>query len=221
MHLEYSYYDITLKDSELIDHINKIIKFDPQAISVLPPHVKKLKSVLSSNTSIKISTPIDFPLGILDLQSRLSIAEACIKNGASILDIVCPAYLLCNRKYDKFREDIKIMQELCFNNNIEIRYILEYRQFSYELLYKIAQILYDSHIKTIYPASGYFLDDISDNILASALISKKVPNINIVCNGNIWNDSQVKVAKNSKIYGLRVNSLNALELMTKENNAKN
>jgi deoxyribose-phosphate aldolase len=217
MQIEYSYYDITLKDSELIDHINKIIKFDPKVISVLPPHVKTLKTLLSSNTSISISTPIDFPLGILDLQSRLAIAEACIKNGASILDMVCPGYLLCNRKYDKFREDIKSMQELCFNHNIEIRYILEYRQFNYELLYKIAQILHSLDIKTIYPASGYFLDDISDNILASALIGKKVPNINIICNGNIWNNSQVKMAKNSKIYGLRVNSLNALKLLHKEN----
>ena len=32
MHIEYSYYDITLKDSELIEHINKIIKFDPKVI---------------------------------------------------------------------------------------------------------------------------------------------------------------------------------------------
>jgi deoxyribose-phosphate aldolase len=220
MHLEYCHYDITLKDLELIEIINKVIKFDLKTISVLPSYLKTLKSILS-NTDIAASAPIDFPLGTMDLKSRLSVAENCIKNGASILDVVCPTHLLCNRKYDKFREDIKEMQSLCSNSNLEIRYVLEYRQFSYELLYKVAQILYDFNITTIYPASGYLIDDISDNITASALINKKVPNINIICNGNIWNDNQIKMAKKSKIYGLRVNSLNALELITRENIIEN
>jgi deoxyribose-phosphate aldolase len=220
MHLEYCYYDITLKDSELIDIINKVIKFNPKTISVLPSYLKPLKSILST-TDISASAPIDFPLGTMDLKSRLSVAENCIKNGATILDIVCPTYLLCNRKYDKFREDIKEMQSLCSDSKLEIRYVLEYRQFSYELLYKVTQILYDFNITTIYPSTGYLIDDISDNITASALINKKVPNINIICNGNIWNDNQIKMAKKSKIYGLRVNSLNALELITKENIIEN
>lgn len=220
MNLEYCYYDITLKDSELLEIISKVTKFNLRSISVLPSYLKPIKSLLS-NTKIALSSPIDFPLGIMDLSSRLAIAENCINNGASILDVLCPAHLLCNRKYDKFREDIKAMQNLCSNSNLEIRYILEYRQFSYELLYKVAQILYDFNIKTIYPSSGYFIDDISDNITASALINKKVPDINIICTGNIWNNNQIKMAQKSKIYGLRVNSLNALELITKENIIEN
>lgn len=220
MNLEYCYYDITLKDSELLEIVSKVVKFNLRSISVLPPYLKSVKSLLS-NTKIALSCPIDFPLGIMDLSSRLTVAENCIKNGAAILDVVCPAYLLCNRKYDKFREDIKEMQNLCSNSNLEIRYILEYRQFSYELLYKVAQILCDFNIKTIYPSSGYFIDDIADNITASALINKKVPDINIICTANIWNNNQIKIAKKSKIYGLRVNSLNALELITKENIIEN
>ena len=105
----------------------------------------------------------------------------------------------CNRKYDKFREDIKNNLEICTKNNIELRYILEYRVFTYELLYKVSQILMDFGINTIYPSTGYLLDDINDNILASALINKKVP-INIICNGNIWNISQINnVSKNFKL----------------------
>jgi len=219
MHLEYACYDVTLKDSEVIEVLNKVIKFEPKTISVLPQHVKICKNL--SNVDIPISSPIDFPLGTIDLQSRLSISEMCIKNGASVLDVMCPSYSLSNRKYDKFREDIKTLQTICSHANTEIRYILEYRQFSYELLYKVAQILYDLNITTIYPASGYFIDDISDNILAAALINKKVPNIRIICNGNVWNNDHIKLVKNSKLYGLRVNSLNALNLLSKENIIEN
>lgn len=215
MHLEYAYYDIASKDLELTENLNKALKHNISAVSVLPPYVKTVRSILPENHLIKLSCPVDFPLGIMDVHSRLSVAENCIKNGANILDVVCPVYLLCNRKYEKFREDIKNFQSLATNHKIEIRYILEYRQFTYELLYKVAQILIDFNITTIFPSTGYFLDEISDNILASALINKRVSNINIISTGNIWNANQVKVVKNSNIYGLRVNSLNALELIAK------
>jgi hypothetical protein len=73
-------------------------------------------------------------------------------------------------------------------------------------------------VKTIYPSTGYRLDDISDNILASALINKKVP-INIICNGNIWNIGQVSSLNKGHLYGIKVNSVNALNLLSKNNQA--
>jgi deoxyribose-phosphate aldolase len=218
MIIEYCYYDTTSKDLELVDNINKAIKHDICSVSVLLSQIKPVKSILPSD--IKLSTAIDYPLGILNSESRLSMVEYAIKSGVNTIDVVCPTYYLCNRKYEKFREDIKNIQHMC-SDHTEIRYILEYRQFTYELLYKIAQILLDFNIKTIYPSSGHFLDDISDNILAAALINKRVPEINIVSNGNIWNNDHIKLVKNSKLYGLRVNSLNALELLSKENITKN
>lgn len=214
MYIEYAHYDLDAKDSEITETINIATKYNIQTISVFYPYIKLIKSQIDTN-KIQIASSIDFPLGIMDPSSRISIAENCFKNGASIIDVVCPAYYLCNRKYDKFRDDIKNMQSISFNYNGQIRYILEYRKFTYELLYKVAQILLDLNIKTIFPSTGYFLDDISDNILAAALINKRVPDINIVCNGNIWNDGHIKLVKNSKIYGLRVNSINGLKLMAK------
>ena len=215
MYIEYAHYHLDAKDSEIVETINSVTKHNVQSISVFYPYIKLIKSQIDTN-KIKISSPIDFPLGILDHSSRMSIAENCFKNGASIIDVVCPAHYLCNRKYDKFRYDIKNIQNISFDYNSEIRYILEYRRFTYELLYKVSQILLDLNIKTVYPSTGYFLDDISDNILAAALINKRVPDINIICNGNVWNESHAKLVKNSKIYGLRVNSVNALELMAKQ-----
>lgn len=209
MNIEYACYDVAGNETEITNTITGAIKFKPGVISVFPQYIKTAKS-LSNNT--RISSPIDFPLGILDTKTRLIATESAIKQGADIIELVCPSYFLCNRKYDKFREDIKQTLAMCVANKVELRYILEYRQYSYELLYKIAQILLDLGINIIYPSTGYLLDDINDNLLASALINKKVPNINIICNGNLWNDSQVKVVKNSQIYGFRVNSINGLNL---------
>lgn len=221
MYIEYSYYDIASKDQEVVDNITEALKFNINAISVLPPHVKAARSIIPSNHITKLSCPIDFPLGLLDSKSRLSVAENCIKNGANILEAVCPVQFLCNRKYDKLREDIKNLYNLCETAQVKLRYVLEYRQFTYELLYKVAEILFEFNIKEIYPSTGYSLDDISDNILAAALINKRVPHINIICTGNLWNNAQAKTAKNSKLYGLKINSINGLRLIYQENGIEN
>lgn len=214
MKLEYALYDISLSDVELKETISKAIKYNLDIISVLPPYIKGIKNYIPDN--IVLSTPIDYPLGISDLKTRLTSIESCIKNGAKILDIVAPPHLLCNRKYDKFREDIKHISDFCATYpGIQIRYILEYRIFTYELLYKVAQILSGYGVKTILPSTGYMLDDIFDNILATALIKKKVRDINIVCNGNIWTQQHAQNIKKLDLYGVRLNSINGLDLFSK------
>ena len=212
MIIEYSTYDISLSDEELKNNINEAKSFQPDCICVLLPHLKTTKSILA-NTDIKLSTSVDYPLGILDSKNRATLIETTAKLGPDIINIVAQPNLFCNRKYDKFREDIKNNLEVCGKYNIELRYILEYRVFTYELLYKVSQILIDGGVSTIYPSTGYLLDDINDNILASAMINKKTP-INIVCNGNVWNISQINLINKSNIFGIKVNSINALKLLS-------
>jgi predicted xylose isomerase-like sugar epimerase len=50
------------------------------------------------------------------------------------------------------------------------------------------------------------------------MINKKVPSINIISNGNVWNQNQVDNIKKASLYGIRVNSINALRLFNKKNN---
>lgn len=214
MHIEYSYHDSSSNEIETKEIISKVIKYPVNTISVLPTYLRSVKTIIPSN--IELCCPIDYPLGIIDSKSRISILETVIKNGAKNVDIVCPSYILCNRKYDKFREEIKEVLTICSNNNIKLRYMLEYRIYSYELLYKIAQILLDHGVTTVLPSTGYLLDDINDNILACVLIHKKVANMNIICNGNVWNQKQVDTVQKADLYGLRVNSINALSIISEK-----
>jgi deoxyribose-phosphate aldolase len=214
MKLEYSLYDIALNDNEYKDNITEAIKYNIDVLSVLPSYLKVVKPIIPSG--IKISAAIDYPMGTSDLKTRLMCIEQCIKNGASIIDIVAPPSPLTNRKYDKFRDDVKNVLELCSSyTNIEVRYFLEYRIFTYDLLYKIAQILHGYGIKNILPSTGYLLDDINDNILASVMIKRKVADINIICNGNIWNDNQANAIKKADLQAVRLNSINGLSLFAK------
>lgn len=209
-YLEYGHYDIASNETEMKNIIAQAIMYNPNTISVFPQHLKLLKNQITNQ--ILSSTVIDYPLGIMDTKSRLSAIEFAGKNGTHIIELVAPSYFLCNRKYDKFREEIKSALDLCQNNKIELRYILEYRVFTLDLLYKITQILLSYGIKTIYPSTGYLLDDINDNILASALINKKNKDITIIANGNIWNDKQADLlCKNVDLYGFKCHSINSLQ----------
>lgn len=214
MIIEYSLYDISLSDNEFKLNIDQAVTYKPQSICVLPSYLKFAKNLVSQD--ISLSTVIDYPLGLSDTRNRDYLVDTAIKNGAKIINIVAQPYFFCNRKYDKFREDIKMHLTLCEMSNIELRYILEYRVFTYELLYKVSQVLLELGVKTIYPSTGYQLDDINDNILAAALINKKVP-INIICNGNIWNISQINTIYKTSLYGIKTNSINGLELLSKKN----
>ena len=67
------------------------------------------------------------------------------------------------------------------------------------------------------------LDELSDNILASILIKKKVHNIRPIVNGNIWNKRHFALidANKNHILGYKVNSINSLSQISALNVKKN
>jgi hypothetical protein len=80
----------------------------------------------------------------------------------------------------------------------------------------MAQILSTYNIFDIFPSSGYRLDNLYDNILAGAMIQKKVPKSKIIYNANIWNMSQIDQIISIQPYGIRLSSRNSLELLYKK-----
>ena len=211
--LEYGYYDFASNESETKETISKIIKYQPTTVFVLPYYTKSIKPLLK-DYNIGLGTVIDYPFGLSDLKTRMSAVDAISKSGVDVLDVVAPTSLLCNRKYDKFRDDINTHRDACAQFGIELRYTIDYRIFTLDLLYKVAQILVGHQINTIYPSSNYFLDNLTDNILASALINKKIDNINIIVNGNAWTDKHADMLLSHKqIYGYKTNNAYMLETL--------
>lgn len=214
MNIEYAVHETSFNDLELKAILVELNKYTINSISVLPSSLKVAKSIINENTSI--SCPIDYPLGINSLETRLSMIQYAGKNGANIVDIMIPHQIVCNRKYEKFRDDIKSSIDLCLSLGIKPRYMFEYRVFNYETLYKLAQILTTYNIFEISPSSGYRLDNLYDNILAGAMIKKKVPKMLIIYNGNIWTSEQIDQLFEIKPYGVRVYSLNTLTILYKK-----
>lgn len=209
MIIEFSYYDFTEEERQAKAIIEQATKFNPSAIFVLPYYLKLAKKIVPTN--IQTGCIVDYPFGLSNLSSRINEIKTIKSIQPDIINVVCPTNVLCNRKYDKFREEIDLVLEELSETNIKIRYILEYKIYSLNLIHKIADILHQKNINVIYPSSGYLLDNISDNLLASFLINKKHPSIKIICNGPAWTNKQILSVTKNKIYGFQTSNIHTLK----------
>ena len=211
--IEYQCTDETLSNQELVSVLIDVEKFSfIHKFCVLPPYVKTLKNKLS-NDKIQISSIIDFPLGILTTENKLDIIKQSIQYGAKSVEIVMPSFLINNRQNTKIRQDIEKCYRLCSDNQINLHYILEYRLYNYSCLSRLVKFLLNFNLNDIYISTGYILDDISDHVIAMAIISKNNENVNIICNANIFNKDHIDILKSSNLNHFRVNNTNCLNLI--------
>lgn len=209
MYQEYACYDYSLNETETLSNVSEALKFGITNIFVLPFSLNSIK--IEMLNSVKIGCPIDYPYGLSDLKSRQFMIDQVIKsNKVTMIDLMIPTKTITNRKYDKFREDIKTNLELCNKSSVELRYMLEYRVYGHEVLAKTCQILKEFGISTILPSTGMMLDDINDNLIACAFLKEK-SGISTICNGNIYLEKHMKNVINSNVYGMRYHHLNILK----------
>lgn len=200
--------DITEAEAKLL--LTQIISYPINSITT-PYYLIKLVKNAIDNNKISLSCFIDYPLGISDCKSRLFSVEQAQKLGVNAVDISMPQNLAANRKYDKIREDVKNIVTFCAENNLQPRYILEYRSFDHHCLKKICEIFDDFGVKYVYPSSGYFLDNLADNILASIFLHQNSKDLNVICSGNVWMDKHFETITKSGLFGFRTSSPHSLQ----------
>lgn len=209
MKIEYGNYDIAVSENEFKETMTEVMKYEPEVVSVLPSFLKLAKTLIKEDT--KLACVIDYPYGACDPEIRNQQVLQAIRAGSKIIEVVLPSFYLCNRKYEKLKNDIQIQQQSCSVAGVEIRYILEYRVFTLDVLCRATQILFNNFVTTIIPSSGLLIDDINDNLIASAMLHKKVPTMKIVNNGNLWTDKHAELIISSDPYAFRCYNINGLD----------
>ena len=213
-YIEYALYDTDINEIELKQNVELAIINGANCISVPFSYTKQCR-VLAKDTPVIISNPIDYPLGLLDTPTRNTAILNSINNGAQKIEIVIQNNYLNFRKYEKIRQDIKSNLEICKANNVALYYYLEYRIFTHQALVKACGILQEFGLNMIYPSTGYMLDNIDDNIIATVLLHQKT-GITAIFSGNLWNDRHVESLKKNNIDSIRTNSINTLKLLGSE-----
>jgi deoxyribose-phosphate aldolase len=203
-YIDYACYDYSINEAEVELNVASSIKLGIKNIAIFPYSVNTVKNMSAvKDNNINLYVAADFPFGLSDLKTRNFLVTQLAKNNISGIDLFIPTKIVSNRKYDKFREDVRTNLEICQENNVKLRYILEYRVYSHEVLAKVCQILLTFGIDSVFPSSGIMIDDVSDNLIACNFLSTK-SKINTICTGNCYNSNQVSIVKNNtNLYGMR------------------
>lgn len=209
MYIDFALIDTDLADVEAKKLVEEAIRYSINSITAPYYLIKGIKSLIPEN--ILLSCLVDYPLGISDIKTRRFSIEQASKIGATSVDIAMPQNLAANRKYDKIREDIKSTKEFCDSSNIQTRYILEYRTFDHHCLKKICEIFENYQIKYVFPSTGFFLDNLADNILASIFLYQNSKDLNVISTGNIWMDKHFETLIKSGLFGFRTTSVHSLK----------
>lgn len=202
MYIDYAIIDTDLDEKTAKTQLSEVLTYDINGLCLPFYLVKTCKNLIDTDI-IDFSCFIDFPLGISDSKTRLFAAQQAIEAGVNTIDVSMPQNLAANRKYDKIRDDIKNLTEICFEKKIKIRYILEYRIFDHHCLKKICEIFDDNNIQYAYPSSGFFIDNLADNIIAASFLHQNSKDLNIICSGNTWLEKHFDLIVKSGIYGVR------------------
>lgn len=210
MKIELQITDETLSNKEIKDLVDQINLKNISKICVLPCHVSAFKKTLSSD--ILLSTIVDFPMGILSCETRKSIIEKAIINKANSIELICPSYFIVNKNYTSLKNEAASILSICQENNVDLSYIIEYRAYTYDSIYRICKNLLGANVRSVYISTGYRIDDIFDHLIAVSMIRKKIPEITIIPNANIFNPSHKEIIENSKIDTVRLKSLEAVSL---------
>lgn len=209
MYIDFALIDTDLADNDVKKVIEEIVAYPINSITIPFYLIKSLKNLVPDK--IILSCFIDYPLGISDIKTRRFSIEQAVKAGVGCVDIAMPQNLAANRRYDKIREDIKSSKEFCDANNVQTRYILEYRVFDHHCLKKICEIFENYQIQYVFPSTGFFLDNLADNILASIFLHQNSKDINIISTGNIWHNKHFDTLLKSGLFGFRTTSVHSLK----------
>lgn len=208
MYIEYFINTVDIKDIDIKNSVDTISKIGITNICCFP-YVAKIVKKFYTKSDIGLLT--DYPLGNNTTNTRQFLIDSLIESNYKYINIPIQFHLMINRKYDKIRDDMKMLNDLATRYNAKIRYILEYRKFDHNLLLKICEICIQNNINDIYPSSGFFLDNIDDNIIACAYLNKKT-GINTIINGNTWTKQQIQNIINSGMYGFSTNNISSLQM---------
>jgi deoxyribose-phosphate aldolase len=95
-------------------------------VMILPQHVALARKMIDvSLSSVLVGTVIDFPKGTSLLSSKLDQAEKCLQNGADELDFVINYSAFIAEEFHVIDEEVKACTNLCLDNNITIKWIIE------------------------------------------------------------------------------------------------
>jgi deoxyribose-phosphate aldolase len=162
------------------------------------------------NHHFNFSAIVDYPLGISDTQIRIHEIILALNRGIKCIDLVINTHDLESGNTFSIAKDFKHCYALCKSRDVSIRPIIEYRTSDDSTIFSVAEMLLNNGACEIVIGTGSMADDITDNIIVSKLIEKRL-NIDVISCSPILCQDHYKLYRDSNISGIRIKSFKILD----------
>lgn len=204
MYKELACYDVDASEHKVRTAIFFAIKNGFAGISIPATYLQAMKDFIPDG--IDFSTPIDYPCGSMDLATRNSATLGAIRRGVSAVDIVVSHNLVVNKQGKKLSDDLTTKKQMCAENDVTPRVMLEYRCYDDSQLLFALDAIKDVKIEYIYLSTGTKVDDLDDQIIL-AQTKAKSRGLKTIINANIWQKEHIAKIEKSGVFGYRINSI--------------
>ena len=124
-YIDHAVLDPAMTIEELKSQIMIGVECGCQTVCVNPDAIDIAKDCMKG-TQTKLCVVCDFPFGSSDKQSKVAQCQAIIDKGDIFeIDMVANYGLIRSKEYNRVIDEIKAMSELCHQNNVGIKVIVE------------------------------------------------------------------------------------------------
>jgi len=210
MYLEFCNYNRRSADKseDKVKELFNAVELNFKSISTDLYILRKSQEFLK-DLDISISVPVGYPLGKMDRKTKEHETLAALKGGASAIDLVINPYLVMDREFVGLADEVTSNLNICQDYNADLRITINYSLYPQAKSLSICNALQDCGIEFLIPSNGFYNDDISENLLMSKTIEKNT-SLRVITSGQVWLKKQFDMVVKSKIFGLRLYSLNFL-----------
>ena len=158
----------------------------------------------SIKTLTRLGAMIDYPRGDSPTPVKLHGILQAIQNECDLIDVVINHSFILNNDFVNFLKDITTCVTVCTQNNVELRFIVDYKLFDIETYAGLCLYIKNkTGISTIVSSTGVFADDPIENVIACAECTKH--GIKMICYSTMLSKQHIQLLIDSKIFAGRFN----------------
>lgn len=154
--IDHAVLDPAMTTKQLQENIMVGVHYGCKSVCVNPDAIDIAKECIK-DTKTKLCVVCDFPFGSSHKQSKLAQCQSIIDKGDIFeIDMVANYGLIKSQEYDQVIEEIKAMSELCHQNNVGLKVIVETDALSYDEVKAAINCCIQGNADFIKTSTGYF-----------------------------------------------------------------
>lgn len=181
--IDHSLLNPTLNEEALERGIQLALAYDTGSVCIMPFALKRCAALLKGST-VKASTTIGFPHGVVTTETKLAETGQALRDGGEELDMVVNIAKVLSGDWDYVEADIRVVVEIAHEAGQKVKVIFENCHLSNDEKIRLCQICSDLDADWVKTSTGYGTSGSTDEDL-KLMRQHTAPHIQVKAAGGI------------------------------------